>query len=180
MKAFASTLALVISLASAAPCAAQMYPFSQRGSVGQTLAFTKIAIEYGRPTARGRTLFGALVPYDSVWHPGADNATSISFAHDVVVETHPVKAGTYSVWLIPRERTAWTFILNRAINVSHTPYPGADKDVLRVDVMPNMQTFVETLTYSFPVVQKDEATLRIQWGESGIGVRIKAPYQPVR
>jgi len=54
---------------------AQGYPFSQRGTVSQMVAFTNISIEYGRPVARGRALFGALVPWDSVWHPGADSAT---------------------------------------------------------------------------------------------------------
>src|SRR5215212_10106483 len=74
---------------------AQGYPPSQRGSVTQMVAFTNISVAYGRPVARGRTLFGALVPWDNVWHPGADSATRISFNHDVIVEGHPLRAGEY-------------------------------------------------------------------------------------
>src|SRR5205085_7548555 len=70
---------------------AQGYPFSQRGSVTQHVAHTTIAIEYGRPVARGRALFGQLVPWDSVWHPGADSATRISFDHPVLLEGHEVR-----------------------------------------------------------------------------------------
>jgi hypothetical protein len=80
----------------AAPAGAQGYPFSQRGSVTQHVAHTTIAIEYGRPVARGRALFGQLVPWDSVWHPGADSATRISFDHPVRLEQQDVKAGEYS------------------------------------------------------------------------------------
>src|SRR4051794_28239186 len=40
---------------------------SQHGSITQTVAATTITIDYNRPVARGRDLFGALVPYDRVW-----------------------------------------------------------------------------------------------------------------
>jgi hypothetical protein len=70
----ASALTMLMAL-TAASARAQGYPFSQRGSVTQMVAFTNISVAYGRPVARGRVLFGALVPWDSVWHPGADSAT---------------------------------------------------------------------------------------------------------
>ena len=72
---------------------AQGYPFSQRGSVTQNVAFTTIAVSYGRPVARGRALFGALVPWDSVWHPGADSATRVTFSQDGLVAGKPLHAG---------------------------------------------------------------------------------------
>src|SRR5215208_6641560 len=80
----------------------QGYPFSQRGSVTQSVAFTTITVVYGRPVARGRALFGQLVPWDSVWHPGADSATRVSFDHPVRLEGRDVNAAEYSVWPIPR------------------------------------------------------------------------------
>src|SRR5882672_8142719 len=107
---------------------AQGYPFSQRGTVSQMVAFTNISIEYGRPVARGRTLFGALVPWDSVWHPGADSATLMTIDHDIVWEGKALRAGEYSLWLIPREHGDWTVIVNSAAHTFHKPYPGADKD----------------------------------------------------
>ena len=54
---------------------AQGYPFSQRSTLKQSVALTEITVTYGRPIARGRALFGRLVPWDSVWHPGADSTT---------------------------------------------------------------------------------------------------------
>jgi len=157
---------------------AQGYPFSQRGSVSQTVAFTTISVEYGRPVARGRALFGQLVPWDSVWHPGADSATRIVFAHDVLVEGHSLKAGEYSLWLMPHEHKPWTVIFSNAAHTFHKPYPGAEHDVLRVDVTPEQSAHMEALAIYFPVVLRDEATMRIHWGETAVPIRLKAPFRP--
>ncbi len=152
-------LALIGALVAGQSARAQGYPFSQRGSVTQDVAFTKIAIEYGRPIARGRVLFGQLVPWDSIWHPGADSATRISFAHDVVLEGHAVKAGEYSLWLVPRQRGTWTFILSRAAHTFHKPYPGASEDLLRVEVTPETVSHMETMAIYFPVVLRETAVV---------------------
>ncbi len=157
---------------------AQGYPFSQRGSVSQTVAFTTITIAYGRPVARGRALFGTLVPWDSIWHPGADSATKIVFNHDVLVEGKTVRAGAYSLWMIPREKGAWTVILNRKSRAFHKPYPGEQHDALRVDVMPAQASHIESLAFYFPMVLRDEAVLHIHWGTTAVPIRMKAPYRP--
>ena len=175
-----SRLALLVGaiLVLSATGHAQGYPFSQRGAVSQRVAFTDIRIEYGRPTARGRTLFGALVPWDSIWHPGADRATEISISRDVTLDGQALPKGTYTAWLIPRATGAWTFILNRKTDIQHTPYPGTGTDVLRLDVTPDQASHLETLTWLFPAVLRDEATLRFQWGTTGINLHIKAAYRP--
>ena len=175
---FIVTAAVTASAAFTSRAHAQGYPFSQRGTLSQMIAFTNIAIEYGRPTARGRALFGALVPWDSVWHPGADSATQITITHDITIENQPVKAGTYTVWLVPHERAPWTFVLNRTTGIQHTPYPGAASDLLRVDIPVEQLPHVETVQYSFPLVQRDAAQLRMQWGTSAITLHIRAPYRP--
>ena len=174
------TLLLPAALATPRACAAQGFPFSQRARVDQTVAFTEISVVYGRPVARGRTLFGdsALVKWGTIWHPGADSATRVRFNHDVTIEGRDVKAGEYSVWLIPRANAPWTFILSRAAHVFHQPYPGEPSDAYRFEVTPERGGHMETLTFYFPVVLRDEAVMRIHWGEMMVPVRIKAPYRP--
>ena len=157
---------------------AQGYPPSQRGSVTQNVAFTHIAVTYGRPVARGRVLWGALVPWDSIWHPGADSATRIVFSKDVLVEGKPLRAGEYSLWLIPREHAPWTVIFSRAAHVFHKPYPGARFEVLRVDVNPEQVSDVESFTIYFPLVIRDEAVMRLHWGTIAVPIHIKAPVTP--
>ena len=144
----------------------------------QNVAFTTIAVSNGRPVARGRTLFGALVPWDSVWHPGADSATRVTFSRDVLVEGKPLHSGEYSLWLIPRERAPWTVIFSRAAHVFHKPYPGAGLDVLRVDVTPEQVSDMESFAIYFPSVLRDEAEMRLHWGTTAVPLHIKAPFRP--
>src|SRR3954471_230919 len=157
---------------------AQGYPPSQRGSVSQNVAYTTISIAYGRPVARGRALFGSLVPWDQIWHPGADSATRITLNHDIVVEGKPLRAGEYSLWLIPREHSPWTLIFSRAAHVFHKPYPGERFEVLRVDVAPEQASPVESFAIYFPMVLRDEAVMQLHWGTTAIPIHIKAPFKP--
>jgi hypothetical protein len=170
---------LVILFAGAASIAgAQGVPFSQHGSVAQRVSHTNIAIEYNRTVARGRALFGALVKWDTIWHPGADSATWISFDKDVTFEGKALARGEYSIWLIPRENTPWTLILSSASRVFHSPYPGAQHDVLRVDVTPEKGAHMEALAYYFPVVARDSVVLRMHWGETILPMRIRVSRDP--
>lgn len=174
-------MAIIVALgASARTSAAQAIPFSQRASVSQTLGFTQIRIEYGRPTARGRALFGdsAIVKWDKLWHPGADSASRITFDRDVLIEGKLLTAGEYTLWTIPRASGAWTVIVSKAAHVFHTPYPGESQDALRVEVTAERGAHMESLAFYFPAVLRDEATLRLHWGEVVVPLRIKAPYRP--
>ena len=76
-------------------------PRSQHGSVTQRVGTTDIAISYNRPVARGRELFGTLVRWGRIWHPGADSVSTISFSNDVMIDGHRLTAGRYSLWTIP-------------------------------------------------------------------------------
>ena len=170
--------ACVVVAVTGSPARSQGYPFSQRGTVSQMVAFTEISVSYGRPVARGRELFGALVPWDSVWHPGADSATRVRFNHDVLLEGKSLRAGEYSLWLIPRERAQWTVILSRAARVFHKPYPGSRFDVLRIDVTPEQASNMESFAIYFPMVLRDESVMRLHWGTTAVPIRIKAPFRP--
>ena len=140
----------------------------------QRIANTEITITYGRPVARGRTLFGTLVPYGRMWHPGADDATTMATTRDTEINGKALPAGKYSLWTIPREG-AWTFIFNRNADVFHTSYPGEAADALRLDVTPEAGAHMETLTYYFPVVEGKDATLRLHWGTLIVPLAIRVP-----
>lgn len=172
--------AVSLSLApSASP--AQGYPFSQRGAVSQTIAFTTIRVEYGRPVARGRLLFGdsGVVKWNAIWHPGADSATRMSLNHTLLIEDHALTAGEYSLWLIPRSNAPWTLIFNTKAHVSHTPYAGAETEVLRLDVQPEQGQHMESMAIYFPMVMRDSAVMRIHWGDMIIPLHIKSPFRPL-
>lgn len=147
---------------------------SQAAAVSQRIANTEITITYSRPVARGRELFGKLVPYDDVWNPGADQATAIALSRDVHVNDHPVRAGKYSLWAIPRPGT-WTLIFSTAADVYHTPYPGETHDALRLDVAPERGPHMEALMFYFPLVEGKDAVLRLHWGELIVPLSIRVP-----
>src|SRR5688572_10199070 len=58
---------------------------SQPARVTQRMGSTEVTIVHNRPVARGRELFGALIPWDSIWNPGADEATRIEVNEDVLI-----------------------------------------------------------------------------------------------
>jgi hypothetical protein len=147
---------------------------SQAAAVSQRIANTEITLTYSRPVARGRELFGGIVPYDQVWNPGADQATAIAFTRGVQIDGQPLQAGKYSLWTIPRPET-WTVIFSKAANVYHTPYPGKDQDQLRVDVRPERGAHMETLLFYFPIVEGKDAVLRLHWGEVMVPLSIRVP-----
>ena len=160
--------------------AAQAIPFSQHGSVSQRVGLTDIKIEYNRPVARGRVLFGpdGLVKFGSIWHPGADSASYISFSRAVVLEGKSVPKGEYSIWLMPQASGPWTLILSKAARVFHQPYPGPEQDLLRVPVTPATGSHMEVMAFYFPVVARDSAVLHLHWGTRIVPIQIKAPLDP--
>ena len=147
---------------------------SQSGSVSQTIANTELTITYDRPVARGRALFGGIVPYGEIWNPGANDATAITLSRAVTINGHRLDAGKYSIWAIPGERE-WTVIFSRAADVFHQPYPGEEHDALRLTIAPTTGDHVETLAFYFPVVEKKDAELRLHWGETIVPFAITVP-----
>jgi hypothetical protein len=71
-----------------------------------------LTIEYGRPSKRGREIFGGLVPYGKVWRTGADERTLITLPTDVMLGHLHVPAGQYSLWTVPGEKE-WTLVVNK-------------------------------------------------------------------
>jgi len=152
---------------------AQELPKSQHGTVSQTVAHTEITVAYNRPVARGRTLFGALVPYGRPWCPGADSATTLATTRDLRINGATLPAGTYSVWAIP-DPARWTIIFSRAAHVFHTPYPEGH-DALRVTAAPHPGPHMETLAFYFPLADSTRAELDLHWGETVVPLSIEAP-----
>ena len=145
---------------------------SQRGSVSQKIANTDITITYGRPVARGRALFGALVPYGRIWHPGADQGTVLETTRAIEVNGKPLPAGRYSLWTVPGE-SSWTFVFSKNADVFHTSYPGEALDAVRVEITPEAGAHMESMAYYFAVVDGKDATLRLHWGTVIVPLAIK-------
>lgn len=85
---------------------------SPHETVSATIAGKAISIEYGRPYMKGRKIMGGLVPFGEVWRTGADEATTLTTAADLMIGGAHVPAGTYSLFTLPTEK-GWTLIVNK-------------------------------------------------------------------
>jgi Protein of unknown function (DUF2911) len=146
---------------------------SQHGTVSQRIADTTITVEYNRPVARGRELFGKLVPYGRIWCPCADEATTVDVSTGVTVEGKELPAGRYSLWTEP-EPERWTVIFNKNANAWHTRYPEGH-DALRIQVTPRAGSHMETMAFYFPVVDGKKAELALHWGTVVVPLKIEVP-----
>src|SRR5579863_909239 len=84
---------------------------SQHALVTQRIGVTDITINYHRPLANGRAVWGTLVPYGEVWRAGANENTTITFSDAVMIEGKPLPAGTYGLHMIPNQ-DQWTVIFS--------------------------------------------------------------------
>ncbi len=136
---------------------------SQLGTVSQVIANARVDIKYWRPVARGRALFGDLVPWGQVWTPSADTAAIITLSTAMTVAGSRLNAGTYSLWAIPRP-DSWTIMFTPGAPIFHMRRPSPGDEALRVQVTPTKGEHMETLGFYFPMVDGDSAVLNIHWG----------------
>jgi hypothetical protein len=156
-------LAFAICCAARAQGAGAMFPQkSPRASVSQIVGTCSVAIEYHRPRVRNRTVWGDLVPFGEVWRTGANEATTISFSHDVKVSGNPVPAGKYALFTIPG-REKWTIILNSRHSQMGAFEYSPREDVLRFDVRPVANSFTEFLSFEIYPAGDSSAYVDLDW-----------------
>lgn len=126
----------------------------------------EVAIHYSAPSVKHRTIWDSLVMLDEVWRTGANEANVIEFSHDVHIGEKHLKAGSYSLFSIPKAN-GWTLIINSVANQWGAFEYDASKDVARFE-LPNMEVpFTELL--SFNITKLDDEGLRVAfaWEKRG-------------
>ena len=169
--ALAALLAIPLSSSIASAQAALDLPQpSPRARVDQRVGVTDFSLEYSRPAVKGRKIWGDLVPYDKAWRAGANAATKLTASRDFSFGGTAVKAGAYSLFIIPT-KAQWTVVLNgdpAAPAFEHDP----KKDVARVNVATAaLAAPRERLLYFFNDTQDDRTSLEMEWER----VRIRVP-----
>ena len=165
MRARRLFIPVVFILVSATAGVAQVeYPrLSPRATIEQQVGLTEVTIRYNRPSMRGRTIWGELVPYGQVWRTGANEATTIEITDDVTINGQKLAKGIYSIHTIPGPEE-WTLIFNSVAQQWGSYTYDAAKDVLRLQVRPIASDHVhELFTLSFPRVTEDSAEVHLAW-----------------
>ncbi|HEX6306871.1 MAG TPA: DUF2911 domain-containing protein [Longimicrobiales bacterium] len=140
---------------------------SPRDTVRASVGRANILIDYSRPSARGRTVMGGLVPYDQVWRTGANDATQLITDAPIRIGDLRLEPGSYSLFTIPRTG-AWELIINRQVGMSGLEHDPA-QDVGRITLEPSPSP---TPTEQF-TIRIDGGRLFIEWGEASVSAAIE-------
>ena len=159
-----SLMLVVVSLSSASD--AQMFGrrrgISPHESTSSVVDGATITITYGRPSMRGRKIFGGLVPYGRVWMPGADEATILETGADLRFGSVLLPAGSHSLYTLPSE-TGWKLIINTLTGQWHTVYR-ANQDFARLDMtIDRLPQPVEQLTIAAVARSGGGGQLQLEW-----------------
>ena len=154
----------VALLAMPLPLAAQVRA-SELATMSQTIDGTTITVEYSRPRARGRqSLFGTkFVRWGETWTPGANWATTLEVSKAVKIDGHPVAKGKYSVWMVVRQDSNWTVVLDPKPHRYHMQPPDSSNAQVRIPVRAEAAPFTDVLTWSMPQIRMDGGALVMQW-----------------
>lgn len=131
-----------------------------------------IKITYSQPQKRGREIFGKLVPFDQVWRTGANEATEITTTKNIQINGALLKAGTYSIFTIPK-KDAWTVIINSEVGLWGAYNYNSKLDVLKFDVPSTAtDTIYESFTMQFDH-RNEVADLLLYWDKTKISIPVK-------
>jgi Protein of unknown function (DUF2911) len=130
-----------------------------------------ITVNYSSPRAKGRKIYGELVPYDKVWRTGANEATTLMTTADIFIGGTTVPAGTYTLFTIPSQ-SKWTLVISKKTGEWGTDYPGASNDLARIDMkVSTLPALMENFTISFDKTGSG-GTMNIDWETTRASVGI--------
>ncbi len=126
-------------------------------SVSAVLGQARIEVRYGRPSMRGRRIFGRLVPWGEIWRTGANEATHLRTTADLRLGETRLPAGHYTLWTVPT-RDGWTLIVNEQTGQWGTQYD-PQRDVARLSMRTErLRRPVETFTIGVEGTEGAEET----------------------
>jgi len=144
-------------------------PFSK---IEQKVGLTDVTLEYSRPSMRGRTIFGGLVPYGKIWRTGANARTKITFSDDVVVGGKTLEAGTYAIFTKP-QADKWEVFFYTEHAGGGAPQEWDESKVVAsvmADVI-SLTMDIQSFTMSFDDVTSNSAVIGMLWEKSYVGVK---------
>ncbi|MES2138661.1 MAG: DUF2911 domain-containing protein [Bacteroidota bacterium] len=142
-------------------------------TLDQSFALSNIKIEYSRPSAKGRVIFGDLVPFGKTWRSGANTATKITFGEDVKIEGSPLVAGTYALYTIPN-KDSWEIMFYNDLKLGgNVADYKAENEVLRVKVKPSAYANkVETLTINVTDMTSNSGNIELLWENTRVAFSV--------
>ena len=142
----------------------------------QVVGLTEVKIEYSRPTMRGRTIMGDLVPYGSLWRTGANKNTTLSFSDPVMVGGQALASGTYALFTRPGKSLWEVFFYNETEN-SGLPKEWKPESIVAVIEVPTQSLVepVESFTISINELTNTGANIHLSWENTRVTLPLEVP-----
>jgi hypothetical protein len=145
---------------------------SPSSTVTQKIGLADVSVNYSRPSAKGRKIFGEVVPFDKIWRTGANEPTKLSFSDTVTVEGKKLSPGDYALYTIPG-LTEWTIIIGKNPKTSAGEYKD-DQEAARFKVKSEKGCAdVETFTIDFANLTTNSALLQLSWEKTIVKFKIE-------
>lgn len=151
---------------------------SPAATVKQVVGLTNVEVNYSRPSMKGRTIFGDLVPFGKLWRTGANKNSTVSFSEDVVIDGKTLKKGEYAIFTTPKADSWEVFFYSDTENWG-TPETWSDAKVaLKATAKPEMlNRNVETFTIGINSLDNNYGVLEISWEKTVVPVKFEVPTQ---
>ena len=157
---------------------------SPAATVSQTIGISTVTVEYSRPSVKGRTIWGELVPYgwnvqlfgnqnSAPWRAGANENTVIDFSHDAKVEGQHVPAGRYGLFFTINSDNTGEVILSKDSRSWGSFFYDATRDQLRARIKVRDHSMTELLTYEFINLNRNSAELVLNWEKKQFPVKVE-------
>ena len=141
-------------------------------TIKQDFAIASVELTYSRPSAKGRKIYGDLVPYNKIWRTGANAATRIVFTDPVEMGGKRIDTGTYVLYTIPGV-DSWEIIINKGVKNWGIDGYKETEDVARFKVAPmKMKNKIETFTMNFSNIKPVSCSLDIMWEKTVVSIPI--------
>ncbi len=129
---------------------------------------------YSRPSAKGREIFGGLVPFDRFWRTGANEPTILHVTVPLDMGGISIDPGSYSLYTRPSAEQ-WTVWLNSSIDRWGIPI---NDEVRATDVgettavVERLADAVEIFTIRFEKKDPGSAELVMEWETTRVRVPV--------
>lgn len=149
---------------------------SPKAVVNQVVGLTDVEIDYSRPSMKGRTVFGDLVPFNKLWRTGANANTVITFSEDVVISGKTLKKGKYSIFTTPKVDSWDVFFYTATDNWGNPENWDDSKVAAKATVKPEtLNRNVETFTIAVNGLTNDSGVIEISWEKTLVPVKFEVP-----
>jgi DUF2911 family protein/tetratricopeptide repeat protein len=144
---------------------------SQHALLTQRIGITDITINYHRPLANSRQIWGKVVPYGQVWRAGANENTTIAFSDPVTIDGQSLDKGTYGLHMIPGENQ-WTVVFSKNSTSWGSFTYKQEEDALRINVKPQTAELHDALAFDFDQLKPDSAVITMRWEKVAVPFKV--------